>query len=276
MDVVKICVTCWGMTKVRDSGSILKRVGNTFLVKWDNSSKPVWESVNFMRGTAPYSTYKKQRKIKTTQIHKQVSPSDVKVEEIKTASQEKVDSKTAKSRYPSTSREKTKNEMNDVFAELCDANESRNALVLDDPATFRSSLRISKTCVTSIIVPNDEISSSEPRIMRSCTVNIFAKKLCALLYENPDLFVDAMLLDFCGQFKTCRNDIKVAIRRLNTDGFCAPFAITLCYTRGGDSPETILSETSDMFAEAGLVSDLKHTIIENGMVTYIWTLTRNP
>jgi len=121
----------------------------------------------------------------------------------------------------------------------------------------------------NVIIANDEVKESEPRLISSLAVSVFASKLGELLQNNPKLVVDAALLDFCAQMKTCESDINETVRRLNTTKG-APFLVTLNYSRGGEAVDVSRNKILKMFAEAGKFAEEVSTTTSNGMVTFMW------
>lgn len=175
-----------------------------------------------------------------------------------------------KSRFKTDKRAEVKNPMNDLFAKMMEAIGSESVLVLDCPVTWRSTERLSRlSCLRSVIIANDEVKQSEPRLISSLAVTVFASKLGKLLEDNPKLMVDAAMLDFCAQMKTCEAEIKETVRRLNT-AKGAPFLVTLNYTRGGEPVDTSRAKILKMFAEAGKFAEEVSATTSNGMVTFMW------
>jgi hypothetical protein len=179
-----------------------------------------------------------------------------------------------KSRFNTEKRADVKAPMNDLFAKMMDAVGSETVLVLDCPKTWRSTERLSQLpSLRSVIIANDEVKQSEPRLVSSLAVTVFASKLGKLLEDNPKLKVDAAMLDFCAQMKTCESEIKETISRLNASKG-APFLVTLNYTRGGESVEVSRAKIMKMFSDSGKFSEEVKTTTSNGMVTFMW-IVRN-
>ena len=249
---------------------ILKRNGDKLLVKWA-SFAPRWESISFMRGTAEYRAYKTASTIPKVKyaanVAANVAPKCV---------HKAPESALLVSRFPSAKRELAKKSMNADFCQMVAQLDTRAVvLALDAGPTWRSLRALSATPnVASIIVPNDEVYKSAPLILGSCTVSVFATKLGALLASQPALRVDAALLDFCGQLKTCANEIKETAARLRIGPRGAPFLTTLCYTRGGASPNEIRESTESAFRDLGLFGELVTSSVSNGMVTHAWLVRK--
>ena len=177
-----------------------------------------------------------------------------------------------------------KNFVNQFLGEKAQKFKSKSALVLDfvgdnplHPGALATTKILQKHGVSHIDVPNDKINYETAENATSfIDANVWPMKCNEFLEKNESARYDIMFLDFCGQLRTNKTDIQLALDRIYTgeQNQGAIFAITLFVSRTKDEKKEHCEKfIQDEFEKRDFLYEPLRDCIPNGHVcTWFWLL----
>ena len=177
-----------------------------------------------------------------------------------------------------------KNFVNQFLGEKAQKFKSKSALVLDfvgdnplHPGALVTTKILQKHGVSHIDVPNNNINYETAENATSfIDANVWPMKCNEFLEKNESARYDIMFLDFCGQLRTNKTDIQLALDRIYTgeQNQGAIFAITLFVSRTKDEKKEHCEKfIQDEFEKRDFLYEPLRECIPNGHVcTWFWLL----
>ena len=281
-----------------DIEAILNVKNGNALIRWAGYKTPTWQSVMTVCKTQPYKDFVAAQTLLTVPTKQKKSGrategsaatggagvSSPTVPSSPTTGKRKRDEETdpSPSPYPSAKRaasDSVKTFVNILFGKLLNSYGSRQALVLDDPTTWRScsvALQIASSFKT-ITVVNKELEKGCVFSHENGRVEAHAGELKDWLAANEDKKFDAAFLDFCGLLETCKKETKTVLSRLGTglNNRGSPFLVTYNKTRGGDGAQATKGWLEGAFTDAKLHAEYVGQFDEGPVVTFGYVL-RSP